>query len=339
MYRITYPSRPLIKPAKVAGASIPELLDNLKLPEYRTRYRTRRELRGRQPAEVLASLQTWIANLDKNDANYDHHLLEALWVTWGLNKVDQNLLRQVLQAKDFRARAAAVRVLRYTGHQVANQPDLLMQAARDEHGRVRLEAMVAASWLDKEQGLPIVTEAGKKPLDEWMIHAYETAIAHLNGRAVEEKKPETVETNLKGMERDLYVKGKVIYARDGFCSTCHQPDGKGLSASGFPPLTGTPWVTGNDERLIKIALKGLHGPIEVLGRKYAGQVPMTPFGGMLKDDEVAAVLTYVRNSFGNKAPAVSPDKVKEVRAATKDKTGFYSPAELLQQYPIKSGIQ
>jgi len=339
IYRITYPSRPLIKPAKVAGASIPELLDNLKLPEYRTRYRTRRELRGRQPAEVLASLQTWIANLDKNDANYDHHLLEALWVTWGLNKVDQNLLRQVLQAKDFRARAAAVRVLRYTGHQVANQPDLLMQAARDEHGRVRLEAMVAASWLDKEQGLPIVTEAGKKPLDEWMIHAYETAIAHLNGRAVEEKKPETVETNLKGMERDLYVKGKVIYARDGFCSTCHQPDGKGLSASGFPPLTGTPWVTGNDERLIKIALKGLHGPIEVLGRKYAGQVPMTPFGGMLKDDEVAAVLTYVRNSFGNKAPAVSPDKVKEVRAATKDKTGFYSPAELLQQYPIKSGIQ
>jgi len=339
IYRITYPSRPLIKPAKVAGASISELLDNLKLPEYRTRYRTRRELRGRQPAEVLANLQIWVANLDKNNANYEHHLLEALWVTWGLNKVDQNLLRQILQAKDFRARAAAVRVLRYTGHQVANQPDLLMQAARDEHGRVRLEAMVAASWLDKEQGLPIVTEAGKKPLDEWMVPAYETAIAHLNGRAVEEKEPATVETDLRGMERDLYVKGKVIYAREGFCSTCHQPDGKGLSASGFPPLTGTPWVTGNDERLIKIALKGLHGPIEVLGQKYAGQVPMTPFGGMLKDDEVAAVLTYVRNSFGNKASAVSPDKVKEVRAATKDKTGFYSPAELLQQYPMKSGLQ
>jgi hypothetical protein len=55
---------------------------------------------------------------------------------------------------------------------------------------------------------------------------------------------------------------------------------------------------------------------------------------MLNDEEVAAVLTYVRNSFGNKAPAVTPGKVKEVRAATKAKTGFYSPDELLQQHPL-----
>jgi mono/diheme cytochrome c family protein/glucose/arabinose dehydrogenase len=335
IYRVTYPSRPLVKPAKVAGASIDELLDNLKLPEFRTRYRTRRELRGRKASEVLPRLTTWVANLDKNDPKYEHHLLEALWVSWGLNQVDQTLLRQLLQAKDYRARAAAVRVLRYTGHQVADQADLLMQAAKDEHGRVRLEALVAASWLDKEKGLPIVTEAGKKPLDEWMEHAHETALAHLNGKSVEEKKEEAVSTHLKGPERDLFVKGKAIYAKEGFCITCHQPDGTGLSASGFPPLAGTKWVTGNDERLIKLVLNGLHGPITVLGKEYGGQVPMTPFGGMLKDEEVAAVLTYVRNSFGNKASAISPGKVKEVRTATKDKTGFYSPAELLKQHPLE----
>lgn len=335
IYRITYPSRPLVEPAKVAGASINELLDNLKLPEFRTRYRTRRELRGHNPSEVQAHLRNWIDHLNERDPRYEHHLLEALWVTWGFNQVDESLLRRLLKAKDYRARAAAVRVLRYTGHQVADQADLLMQAAKDEHGRVRLEAITAASWLDKEKGLPIVTEAGKKPLDEWMVHAYETALAHLNGHAVEEKKEAIVKTDLKGVERDLFIKGKAIYAREGFCGTCHQPDGKGLTASGFPPLVGTNWVTGNDERLIKLVLKGLHGPIEVLGKKYPGQVPMTPFGGMLKDDEVAAVLTYVRNSFGNKAPAISPDKVKEVRAATKDKTGFYSPEELLKQHPLE----
>ena len=335
IYRITYPSRPLVEPAKVAGASIGELLNNLKLPEFRTRYRTRRELRGRKPSEVLPQLTTWVANLDKNDARYEHHLVEALWVSWGLNQVDESLLRQVLNAKDYRARAAAARVLRYTGHQIADQADLLMQAARDEHGRVRLEAIVAASWLDKEEGLPIVIEAGKKPLDEWMVHAHETALAHLNGHAVEEKKEEVVETDLKGAERDLFIKGKAIYARDGFCGTCHQPDGQGLATSGFPPLAGTKWVEGNEERLIKLVLNGLHGPIEVLGKKYPGQVPMTPFGGMLKDEEVAAVLTYVRNSFGNKASAISPDKVKEVRAATKDKTGFYSPEALLKQHPLE----
>ncbi len=335
IYRITYPSRPLVEPAKVAGASIEELLNNLKLPEYRTRYRTRRELRGRDPKEVQAHLWNWIDHLDQEDPQYEHYLLEALWVTWGLDQVDESLLKQVLQSKDYRARAAAVRVLRYTGHQVADQAELLMQAAGDEHGRVRLEAIVAASWLDKEIGLPIVLEAGKKPLDEWMVHAYDAAVAHLNGRSVNEVKEEAIVTNLKGAERDLFIKGKEIYAREGFCSTCHQADGAGLSASGFPPLAGTQWVNGNEERLIKVVLKGLQGPIEVLDKEYPGQVPMTPFAGMLKDDEVAAVLTYVRNSFGNNASAISPDKVKEVRAAVKDKTGFYAPEELLKAHPLE----
>ncbi len=333
IYRITYPSRPLVQPAKIVDATIDELLDNLKLPEYRTRYRTRRELRARNKDEVLAALRQWVNVLDVNSSRYEHHLMEALWVTWGLNQVDESLLQQVLVAKDFRARAAAVRVLRYVGHQVTDQPALLKQAANDEHGRVRLEAIVAASWLDKEQGLPIVQEAGKKPLDEWMVHAYETAVAHLNGRAVGEKKMEEVKTDLKGTERESYVKGQEIYQRDGFCITCHQEDGKGLVESGFPPLAGTKWTLGSEKRLIKLVLKGLHGPIEVLGRKYPGQVPMTPYGGMLKDDEVAAVLTYVRNSFGNKAAVVKTQTVKDIRSSIDSKTGFYSPDELLEMHP------
>lgn len=335
IYRITYPSRPLVQAAKIDGASIEQLLNNLKLPEYRTRYRTRRELRGRPVNQVLAQITSWTAKLDKKDPRYEHHLLEALWVSWGLNKVDQKLLRQLMQAKDYRARAAVVRILRYTGHQVADQTNLLMQAAADVHGRVRLEAIVSASWLGKDKGLPIVLEAGKKPLDEWMVPAYETAIAHLNGYERAVKKEEPILTDLKGAERDLFVKGKAIYARDGFCNTCHQSDGKGLSSSGFPPLAGTKWVTGNEERLIKLVLKGLYGPIEVLDKKYPGQVPMTPFAGMLNDEEVAAVLTYVRNSFGNKASAVSAEKVKLTRDAIKDKTGFYTPEELLTQHPLE----
>ena len=335
IYRITYPSRPLVKPAKVAGASINELLDNLKLPEYRTRYRTRRELRGRQVSQVLAAITPWAAKLDKKDPRYEHHLLEALWVSWGLNKVDQKLLRQLLQAKDYRARAAAVRVLRYTGHQVADQPNLLVQAAKDVHGRVRLEAIVTASWLEKNKGDAILMEAAKHPLDEWMVPAYETSLAHLNGQERIVKKEEPILTDLKGTERDLFVKGKAIYARDGYCNTCHQSNGKGLESSGFPPLTGTTWVTGSEERLIKLVLKGLYGPIDVLGKKYPGQVPMTPFAGMLNDDEVAAVLTYVRNSFGNKATAITAEKVKATRASVQDKIGFYSPEELLKQHPLE----
>ncbi|QMW00774.1 PVC-type heme-binding CxxCH protein [Spirosoma foliorum] len=335
VYRITYPSRPLVTPAKIDGASIEQLLDNLKLPEYRTRYRTRRELRGRDASEVLAKLKIWVAGLDKKDPRYEHHLLEGLWVSWGMDKVDQTLLRQVLKAKDYHARAAAVQVVRYTGHQVKDQADLLMQAVKDENSRVRLDAIVAASWIGKEKGLPILAEAAKKPLDDWMIHAYDAAVAHLKGENVKKEKEVVEKSTLKGSELALYNLGKQIYAKEGYCTTCHQPDGKGLAASGFPPLTGTNWVSGNEERLIKIVLKGVMGPIEVVGKNYPGQVPMTPFGGLLKDNEVAAVLTYVRNSFGNNASPITPEKVKQVRAATERKKDFYSPDQLLKEHPME----
>ncbi|CAM4320621.1 PVC-type heme-binding CxxCH protein [Zobellia nedashkovskayae] len=335
IYRVTYPSRPLVKPAKVADATIEELLENLKLPEYRTRYRTKRELRARDADEVLAKLKLWVANLDKNDANYEHNLLEGLWVTWGLNKIDKDLLTQLLQAKDFRARTAAVEVLRYNGHQIDNQADLLMQAAKDDNPRVRLEALVAASRLGKDLGIPIITEAGKKGLDKWMERPYEAALAHLNGHRAGEKPKDVIETDLKGKDLELLMAGQEIYERDGYCATCHQPDGQGLTASGFPPLAGSKWVTGSEERLIKLTTKGIMGPIEVKGKKYPGQVPMTPFGKLLNEEETAAVLTYVRNTFGNKASAISPEKVKEVREKIKDKEGFYSPEELLLEHPMK----
>ncbi len=107
-----------------------------------------------------------------------------------------------------------------------------------------------------------------------------------------------------------------------------------LVASGFPPLAGSKWVTGSEERLIKLVTNGLMGPLEVNGKTYPGQVPMTPFGNLLNDEETAAVLTYVRNSFGNKASPIPTEKVKEVQGQIKDKMGFYSPEELLKEHPL-----
>src|SRR5690606_38851122 len=130
--------------------------------------------------------------------------------------------------------------------------------------------------------------------------------------------------------------GKEIYAREGFCVTCHQPDGRGLPASGFPPITGTPWAVGNEERLIKLVLKGLQGPVKIHDTEYPGHVPMTPFENLLDDDDVAAVLTFVRKSFGNDASVISPEKVKEVRDEIKSQNGFFTPAELAKQHPLEN---
>jgi mono/diheme cytochrome c family protein/glucose/arabinose dehydrogenase len=337
IYRITYPARPLLKPVKVEGATITALLDNLKEPELRTRYRTRRELRGRPAGEVLAAVKSWVAALDKNDPQYEHHVLEALWTTWGLNKTDETLLRQLLAAKDFHARAAAVRVLRYNTHRVADHAALLERAAADEHGRVRLEAIVAASWLsDGPAAKKIVAVASAKPLDVWSQPAAKTAADRLAGRA-EVEKPEYVElpapAHLDPNAKGQYLAGQKIYFREGHCVTCHQPNGKGLDPA-FPSLEKSPWVSGDTDRLIKLAMYGLMGPLEIHGKKYDGQVPMTPFAGMLNDEELASVLTYVRNSFGNQAAPVTAAQVKAIRDANPGRVQFFTTEELLKQHPL-----
>ena len=308
------------------------MLENLKLPEYRTRYRTRRQLRGRDVNDVFPKLKKWIADLDSNDARYEHHLLEALWVTWGANQVDKNLLKQLLKAKDFRARAAAVKVLRYVGHQVKDQNELLMEAVKDENSRVRLEALVAASWLDEKVGMPILTAAEKYPLDDWMDKTHQAAVAHIQGKTVKQVETNVATANLAGT--GLFEIGKEIYNREGYCGTCHQANGKGLQASGYPPLASTDWVNGNKARLIKLTLKGMMGPLEIDGVKYPGHVPMTPFEELLNDREVAAVLTFIRKSFGNESSSIEPEQVRLTRKEIADKDGFYTSEELLKAHPL-----
>ena len=339
IYRITYPSRPLVKPAEVAGAPIATLLENLKLPEYRSRYRSRRALRGLPADQVLPALNSWVAALDAADPQHEHHLLEALWTSWGMNHVDESLLRRVLQSPDFRARTAAVRVLRHASHKVPDHGTLLMQAAADPHGRVRLEAMIAASWLDNALGKKIAAAAAAQPLDAWSERTAKIVADRLAGVAeveVEENPAPPPPAHLDEIAQKRFRAGHEIYFRDAHCATCHQPDGNGLDPA-FPPLTRSEWVTGDPERLIKLTLHGLMGPIEVNGKQYPGQVPMTPFGGLLDDEEIASVLTYVRNQFGNKAPAIDPAQVKKVREATKGRTMFYQSTELLGEHPMESG--
>src|SRR2546422_6179876 len=80
IYRVTYPGRPLSKPARIAGEPVERLLDLLKEPEDRVRHRARIELSGRPTAEVMAALKTWLERLDPADADREHQVLEGLWV-------------------------------------------------------------------------------------------------------------------------------------------------------------------------------------------------------------------------------------------------------------------
>ena len=331
IYRITYPARPLIAPAKIDGASIPELLENLKLPELRTRYRTRRELRTRNPNHVAKAAKEWAAS------QADHRLkLEALWVSWGADRLNKDLLLDLLGSKDHRVRAAAVQVLRQNFYNFENEATLLTKAAQDEHGRVRLAAATAASYLPRQEGTAIVDEVRKKGVSA----SYNSSLNYAEGALqnnldtfVEEKHLVHAPEHLSLSEARLFMKGAEIYEKEGYCGTCHQENGLGLPDAGFPPLADTMWVNGDNERLIKLTLKGLMGPIEVKGRQYPGLVPMTPFESLLNDYDAAAVLTFIRNSFGNKSEPILPWQVSKVRTEIKGKQGFYSPDELLTAHP------
>lgn len=368
IYRVTYPSRPLLDPAKIAGASIPELLENLKQPEYRTRYRTRRELRGRPAADVIPAVRRWVASLDKNGKDYDHHLCEALWATWSQNQVDPQLLKKCLTAKTYQARAAAAHVLRYTYAEISDSTGLFLKAANDPHPRVRLEAIVAASWLDNADGARIALESLKHPFDRWMGPVFETIMKttlsddlkalesansleladnpnardFLAGKLTfapatptDEQKSYGPTGELSKADLDTYKLGREVFLRDGHCNTCHQPNGLGMTGI-YPPLTRNPWLTDNNDRLVKIVLKGLWGAIEVGEQKFdpGKGIPPMPGFAFLTDEEIAAVLSYIRNSFGNEAPFIRPGTIAKIRDETKDRLDFYTVDEIMNQHPI-----
>ncbi len=102
--------------------------------------------------------------------------------------------------------------------------------------------------------------------------------------------------------------GKVQYIT---CAACHGQNGEGGPIA--PPLAGSEWVTGPVSNLIRIQLRGLQGPITVAGKEYNLPAPMTPLA-FQTDEQIAAVITFVRNSFGNKASGVTPEQVAALRS-------------------------
>jgi putative heme-binding domain-containing protein len=168
VYRITYEGWPLLRPASIAGEPIEKLLDLLKEPEDRVRSRAKIELGARDSDAVIAAVQRWVAGLDKGDPAYEHHLLEALWVYQYHNVVNLELLKRALGSPEFRARAAATRVLCYWRDRVPDALGLLKRLAADPHPRVRLEAVRAASFFTVPEAVEVVLISTEHPPDRYL---------------------------------------------------------------------------------------------------------------------------------------------------------------------------
>jgi uncharacterized cupredoxin-like copper-binding protein len=150
IWRITYPSRPLVEEPKIAGESEASLISQLVMtPEESAKMRIRQELSTRPSALVFEAIKQGIlgmAERPRNQEDLNREQLEALWLYQWQNVTNEDLLKLVLQSPEPRARAAATRVLCAWRDRIPNALELLLQQAKDEHPRVRLEAVRAASW-------------------------------------------------------------------------------------------------------------------------------------------------------------------------------------------------
>ena len=118
-------------------------------------------------------------------------------------------------------------------------------------------------------------------------------------------------------------RGRVLY--EVSCGACHQADGEGKEGVASP-LAGSEWVTGSERRLLRIALDGVRGPIEVKGRRY--QLEMPALRHVYGDEDMAAILSYIRGAWGNSAPAITADFVGKVRSETARRGDSWTVEEL-----------
>lgn len=119
--------------------------------------------------------------------------------------------------------------------------------------------------------------------------------------------------------------GKKVFAN---CAACHQATGLGMASSGYPPLVQSEFVLGSPKRLAMIVLKGLQGPVQVKGVTYS-IAAMPPWEKALTDKQIAAVLTYIRQEWGNKAEPIAPEQIATARKEFKDRTESWTAADIL----------
>ena len=184
-----------VNPPKITGATLPQLLNLLKRPEYRYRYWAKREIREMEPILVKKALDQWVKKLDTNDPRFRHHQVEALWTYRNVEQSNIKLLAELLQCENHNARAAATRQLRHW-HSLTNRgDDLLLKAARDKNGLVRLEAAIACSYIGTKSAFEALKVVSSKPNDKHLSYAIKTSLGSApmkkfwNSEDLEEKQP------------------------------------------------------------------------------------------------------------------------------------------------------
>lgn len=177
------------------------------------------------------------------------------------------------------------------------------------------------AYLDSEPiALQQLKEAGGEPMKK-LLAALDERLAWPGKPGVP---PPPKVTPLTKAEQELFEKGREMFAV--VCAACHQPNGLGQEGLA-PPLVDSEWVTGSPERLTRIVMQGMSGPVTVNGASYQMEMPGL---AVLGDEDIAAVLTYIRREWDHNASPVPVSLVEKIRAATAERAAPWTAQELLK---------
>ncbi len=336
IWRVSAKGRAPIRQPNLAAMKPAALLDQLRSPERWTRYQAKRLLFDAPAAEMLTVADAFVAKLPSATPEDERLLLEVTGVYEAHEAPRPALLARLLAAKDARVRAYGARVAGMWANRLPDPLKLLRERVQDENPRVRLEAVVAASYLTKPEAVEVVAAAVDRPRDPFLDYAMRQSARALqprwasafaaNGLHLGSDAQTGYLKKLLGTPPKRASPGEMVY--EMACLPCHQPEGKGLPGV-YPPLAGSEWVRADASRLIKVVLHGLTGPLTVAGQNFGGPgaVPMPAMGG-LSDEQIADVLTFVRGTFGPNAAPVKAAEVQSSRAAAGARATPWTEPEL-----------
>ncbi|MBA3936563.1 MAG: ThuA domain-containing protein [Planctomycetes bacterium] len=257
--------------------------------------------------------------------------MHALWALDGLGASDHDLLVAACKDADWRVRCAAVRI----GEALLAKGDAAFLAAltplaADPVIDVVVQVVDSLRFVTAPEGKLLLAAIAAKHVGNEIV----TASAQQSLR-YDPAHPTPINVKLDAKSMALAKKGYEHYTQ--LCFACHGLDGKGVTSNDgqrmAPPLSGSARVQGSADAVTRIVLDGLTGEID--GKTYVGlMVPMKA-----NDDQwLAEVLTYVRSSFGNSAPAITAEDVKRIRATTASRTQPYTLVELKDFLPLSAEV-
>jgi mono/diheme cytochrome c family protein len=327
IYRLAHEGKALGPRPRLSQASIAELVQTLAHPNGWWRDTAQRLLIERQDSAAVPLLQSAIGH---QQSAMPLARLHALWTLEGLNKLDLATLTKALDDPHAKIRAVALRLTETHLQGPDDRPECaalrakVLSLAQDTNADVQIQLALTLGQIAPDENVKQLLTA----LSQRSSVALAREGALLSIASHEPAAPPVAVTSngppLSAEEQKRFELGKSVY--EATCLACHQPHGLGQEGLA-PPLVGSEWVQGSEERLIRIVLHGLHGPIHVKNQVFELDMPSL---GVLDDDQIAGALTYIRREWGHSYAPVSAAPVKKIREATATREEAWSEAELLK---------